>query len=99
MCFEPEKKNSRNTGKIREFHERKKVRNLAKYLFTRNVFQPVSVITTVIKCVLFIVIRIAEKMCPSAILSIIHTVTIGIMLNFNGGNNGHKLKNVTWKQI
>ena len=34
-------------------------------------------------------------MGPSPILSIIHTVTIGTMLNFTGGNNGHGLKNVT----
>ena len=31
-------------------------------------------------------------MDPSPILSIIHTVTIGTNLNFNGGNNGHGLK-------
>ena len=37
-------------------------------------------------------------MAPSSILSIIHTVTIGTMLNFNGGNKGHGLKNVTCKQ-
>ena len=35
----------------------------------------------------------------SPILSIIHAVTINTMLNFNGGNNGHGLKNVTYKQI
>ena len=29
------------------------------------------------------------KMGPSPILSIIYTVTIGTMLNFNGGNNEH----------
>ena len=34
----------------------------------------------------------------SSILSIIHTITIGTMRNFNGGNNGHGLKNVTCKQ-
>ena len=37
------------------------------------------------------------EMSPSPILSIIHTVTIGTMLNYNGGNNGHGLKNVTCK--
>ena len=31
-------------------------------------------------------------MAPSTILSIIHTVAIGTMLNFNGGNNAHGLK-------
>ena len=31
-------------------------------------------------------------MGPSPILSIIDTVTIDPMLNFNGGNNGHGLK-------
>ena len=39
-----------------------------------------------------------EKMSPSPILSVIHRVTIGTMLNFNGDNNGHGLKNVTSKQ-
>ena len=29
----------------------------------------------------------------SPILSIIHTITIGMKLNFNIGNNGHGLKN------
>ena len=37
-------------------------------------------------------------MGPSPILSFIHTVSIGIMLNFNGGNNGYGLLNVTCKQ-
>ena len=37
-------------------------------------------------------------MAPSTILSIIHTVTIGAMPNFNGGNNGHGLKRVTFEQ-
>ena len=67
-------------------------------LFIRNVFQAMSVIITVIKCVLFISIRIMDRICPSPILSIIHTVTIGTMLNFNGCNNGHGVKNVTCKQ-
>ena len=31
-------------------------------------------------------------MGPSPVLSIIHIITIGTMLNFNGGNNGHGLK-------
>ena len=39
-----------------------------------------------------------EKMGPSPILSIIPTVTIDTMLNFNGGNNRHGLKNVRCKQ-
>ena len=34
-------------------------------------------------------------MGPSPILSVVHTVTVGTMLNLNGGNNGHMLKNVT----
>ena len=42
----------------------------------------------VIKCVLFIVIRIIQKMDWSPILSIIHTVTTGTMLNLNNGNKG-----------
>ena len=38
-------------------------------------------------------------MGQSPILSIIHSVTIGTLLSFNGGNNGHELENVTCKQI
>ena len=38
-------------------------------------------------------------MGPLPILSIIHTITIGTMLNFNGGNNGHWLENVMRQQI
>ena len=53
--------------------------------FTRNVFLSRVVITT-------IVIKIMESMGLSPILSIIHTVTIGTMLNFNGGNNIHGQK-------
>ena len=41
-------------------------------------------VTTVIKCVLFIVTRITE-MSPSPILSIIHKINIDTMLNFNSG--------------
>ena len=37
-------------------------------------------------------------MSPSAILSVVHTIIIGIMLNFNDDNNRHGLKNVTCKQ-
>ena len=33
-----------------------------------------------------------------AILSIMHTGTIRTKLNFNGGHNGHRLKNITRKQ-
>ena len=33
-----------------------------------------------------------EKMGPSPILSIIHTVTVSTMLNFKGGNKAHGLK-------
>ena len=39
-----------------------------------------------------------EKMSLLPILSIIHTVTVGTMLNSNGGNNGHGFKDVTCKQ-
>ena len=38
-------------------------------------------------------------MGPSSILSVIHTITFGTMLNLNGGNNGHGLINVRCKQI
>ena len=38
------------------------------------------------------------QMGPSPFLSVIHTVTTGTMLNFNGGKNGHELKIVTCKQ-
>ena len=39
-----------------------------------------------------------EKIGPSAILSVIHTITIGTMLNFSDDINGHKRKNVACKQ-
>ena len=45
-----------------------------------------------------IVIRITDRMYPSPILFIIHTMTLGTMLNFNGDNNGHGLEHVTCKQ-
>ena len=35
---------------------------------------------------------------PSPILSVIQPVSIDTMLNNNGLNNGHGLKNVTYKQ-
>ena len=43
---------------------------------------------------LFIVIRITERkwVCHPFFLSVIHTVIIGTVLNFNGENNGHGLK-------
>ena len=37
-------------------------------------------------------------MGPSPILSIIHTVSIGTKLNFNGGNNEYGLENVMCEQ-
>ena len=48
---------------------------------------------TFLPCSLLILIvnRITDRMDPSSILSVIHTVTIGKMLNFNGGHNGHRL--------
>ena len=42
-----------------------------------------------------IVINITDRMGPSLLLPVIHTVTIGIMLNFNGGNNGHIVNTLT----
>ena len=33
-------------------------------------------------------------MGPSPILSVIHTIPIGTVLNCNGGSNGHRLKNL-----
>ena len=53
-----------------------------------------SIITIAIKYVLFIVIRIMEKIGQF----IIHTVTIGTMLNFDSVNNGHGVQNVTCEQ-
>ena len=38
------------------------------------------------------------KICPSPIMSVIHTINIDTMPNFNGGNNVHGLKNNTCKQ-
>ena len=57
-----------------------------------------SVITTIIECVLFIVISITERKWVNHPLSVICTFTIGIVLNFNGGNNGRGLKNITCEQ-
>ena len=37
-------------------------------------------------------------MGPSPFLYVVHTITIGTMLNFNGGNNEHRLKNLTCKE-
>ena len=52
-------------------------------LFTRNFFWRVSVITTIIKRVPFIVIRIAErKWIHPPMQSVIHSVAIGTILNF-----------------
>ena len=45
-----------------------------------------------------IVIRITDRMGPSPIVTVIHTITIDTMLSFNYRNNGHGLKNVTCKQ-
>ena len=39
-----------------------------------------------------------EKMGLLPIPSVIHTVTIGTVLNFNGSDNEHGLENVTCKQ-
>ena len=49
----------------------------------------VNVIAIIIKCVLIVIRLTREKMDPASILSVIHTVTIDTMLNFNIGNNGH----------
>ena len=48
--------------------------------------------------ILFIVIRIKNRRVGRLILCDLHTITLGTMLNNNGGNNGHGLKNVTCKQ-
>ena len=45
-----------------------------------------------------VIISIVIRMGKSAILSVIHTINIATMLNFNKCNNGHGLKNVTCKQ-
>ena len=39
-----------------------------------------------------------QKMGPSNILSVIHTITVGKILDFNGGKNRHGIKNVTCEQ-
>ena len=58
------------------------------------------VITTVLKLnVFFLLLSEYQKNHPSPILAVSHTITVGTMLNFKGGNNGHGLKNVTRKQI
>ena len=45
---------------------------------------------------LFIVIRITDRMGPKVILSIIHAVTIDIMLNNNGGTWSRGKRIRTW---
>ena len=67
-------------------------------MFTRNNFYHEYVITTIIKmCSFHCRQNYGEKIDISPILSIPHTVTIGTMLYFNGGNKGHGLKNVACK--
>ena len=52
-----------------------------------------SVTTTVIKCVLLIVIsNNRDKMGSTPVLWVVHAVTVGTLLKFNGGNNRHELK-------
>ena len=52
-----------------------------------------------LECILvFINIKIADRIGPSPILLIINTITIGTMLNNNSSNIGHGLQNVTCKQ-
>ena len=53
-----------------------------------------SVIFTVIECIFYCDQSNGEKMSPSPILSVIDTITIGTMLNFNGGNNETELINI-----
>ena len=72
-------------------------------LFTRNFFSSVVCIATFYStCSFYCYQNNRGKMDPSPILSVIHAITIGItisiMLNFNGGNNGHELQYVTCKQ-
>ena len=53
-----------------------------------------AIITTVVKCDLFIVIRITDRKWVRHPFCVIHTITIGVIPNFNGGNNGHRLKRI-----
>ena len=64
----------------------------------RNVFWPICIIIVVIKCILFIVIRITErKWDPSPILSIVLNITIGAMLKHYGNNNGQFSTDLTFE--
>ena len=56
-----------------------------------------TVIHTVVLNVFF-VIRLIERKWVCHPICPLFTFTIGTMLNFNDGNNGHGLKNVTCKQ-
>ena len=47
-----------------------------------------------VSVILLIVIRIIDRVGQSPVLAIIHTITIGTMLNFNDGNNVQWLNNV-----
>ena len=57
-----------------------------------------SIITTIIKSYIYCHQNDEGKMGSSPILSVIHTVTIGTFLNFNGGNKGHRLQHITCRQ-
>ena len=58
------------------------------YLHARDFLENYS--NRVVKISLHVIIRVTDKMDSSSILFIIHT--IGTILNFNGCNNGHRLK-------
>ena len=72
--------------------------SILQYGYNSEALFTCNTITNLSKYVIFNVIRIKEKMDRSPILSIIHTVTIGTILNFNSGYKEHGLKNVTYEQ-
>ena len=60
----------------------------AKGLFTRNVFlSPHPLLPRLLNVFFYCHQNNGEKMGRSPILSIIHSVTIGTLLSFNGGKN------------
>ena len=64
----------------------------SEYSITRNVFKPCPLLPLLLNVFFDYHQNNGEKVGLSPILSVIQTVIIGTVLNFNGSNNGHRLK-------
>ena len=62
---------------------------LSRFTFRKIDLRYVYTYVPVIVCVLFIVIKITDRTGLSSIMTVIHTVTIGTMLNNNSVNHGN----------